>query len=300
MARNPKELRLEVVRRKTEQVSIFRDAYSELFSSVEGMGYCTPPVVSISQFFDSFMFAVGNAIKLIPEEDAGKYLCGIASHLSRFVCDEMYLSWKSSHIPKEEYLVHARKFACHMRKVMEVKDNAYNGENVLISNVVHSDNVGAYARRIALEIGLTENEVEEVEIAGILHDVGKIGLPDRIIAKPGPLTPEEMEIITSHPEYSARIVRGAGFSDIADLVLMHHMRYDGSGYPESAAARSCPSNPKYAVLPIADTFDAVSHGRPYRQGLGPEGAMEVLKKSVGTQLHPAIVGMAVSRVFLIE
>jgi len=154
----------------------------------------------------------------------------------------------------------------------------------------HSERVGVYASKIAREMGFPKEFIERVYIAGLLHDVGKIGVRDAVITKPDRLTPEEYEEIRRHPEIGAKILEPVTFlSDVVRCVRHHHEWFDGSdrGYPDRLRGDDIPL-PSRIIL-VADTCEAMTSDRPYRRGLGLEKVIEELHKYSGTQFDPACV-----------
>jgi putative nucleotidyltransferase with HDIG domain len=154
----------------------------------------------------------------------------------------------------------------------------------------HSERVGVYASKIAREVGLPRELIERVYIAGLLHDVGKIGIRDYVITKPDRLTAEEYEEIKRHPEIGAKILEPVSFlSDVVECVRHHHEWYDGSekGYPDRLRADRIPL-PSRIIL-VADTVEAMTSDRPYRAGLPLEMVVRELHKFSGSQFDPACV-----------
>jgi putative nucleotidyltransferase with HDIG domain len=154
----------------------------------------------------------------------------------------------------------------------------------------HSERVGVYASKIAREVGLPRELIERVYIAGLLHDVGKIGIRDYVITKPDRLTAEEYEEIKRHPEIGAKILEPVSFlSDVVECVRHHHEWYDGSekGYPDRLRADHIPL-PSRIIL-VADTVEAMTSDRPYRAGLPLEMVVRELHKFSGSQFDPACV-----------
>jgi putative nucleotidyltransferase with HDIG domain len=154
----------------------------------------------------------------------------------------------------------------------------------------HSERVGVYASKIAREVGLPRELIERVYIAGLLHDVGKIGIRDYVITKPDRLTAEEYEEIKRHPEIGAKILEPVSFlSDVVDCVRHHHEWYDGSdkGYPDRLRGDGIPL-PSRIIL-VADTVEAMTSDRPYRAGLPLETVVRELHKFSGSQFDPACV-----------
>ncbi|MCX4769931.1 Cyclic di-GMP phosphodiesterase response regulator RpfG [Streptomyces sp. ADI92-24] len=152
----------------------------------------------------------------------------------------------------------------------------------------HSERVGRACVLIAHELGMARDRVEVLRFAGILHDVGKLGVPTRVLRKDGPLTPQERRVIELHPEYGHEIVRGIGFlGEARAAILHHHERLDGSGYPYGLAGREIPEFAR--VVAVADAFDAMTSTRSYRRGRPVPVAVEELKRCAGTQFDPQMV-----------
>ena len=154
----------------------------------------------------------------------------------------------------------------------------------------HSERVAVYASRIGHQMGLRKELIERIYFAGLLHDVGKIGVPDAIITKPGPLTPEEYEEIQKHPEIGAKILEPVEFlHSIVPCVRHHHEWYDGcqSGYPHRLAGDQIPLPAR--VIVVADTVEAMTSDRPYRKALSIDVVIAELNKYSGTQFDPVVV-----------
>jgi putative nucleotidyltransferase with HDIG domain len=152
----------------------------------------------------------------------------------------------------------------------------------------HSRRVTQYSVAIAEELNLSQKEIENVRYAGLLHDVGKIGIKDSIIRKPGRLTDEEYAIIKKHPAIGAKILRPVDFlADKIPGVLHHHEYYDGRGYPDHLTGETIPLHGR--IICVADAFDAMTTNRPYRKGLTVKTAIGELKKFSGKQFDPVCV-----------
>ena len=152
---------------------------------------------------------------------------------------------------------------------------------------VHSQTVGALARRIATEMGLPRTRVERLHAAGVLHDLGKLGIPDAILLKPACLDEGEWREMRRHPETGARILEHAGMRDIADWVRGHHERVDGSGYPRGLAGGAISLESR--ILSVADAYEAMVSERPYRPASSPRAAREELRRCAGSQFDPEVV-----------
>ena len=152
----------------------------------------------------------------------------------------------------------------------------------------HSIRVAEYAVAIAEQIGLSLAELQEVELCALFHDVGKIGIPDEILMKPGKLSKAEFEIMKSHPSRSAKILEKISiFKNIIPGILHHHERYDGFGYPVGLKGTEIPLYSR--IVLIADTYDAMTSTRPYRLALHSELAIEELRRCTNTQFDESLV-----------
>jgi diguanylate cyclase (GGDEF)-like protein len=155
----------------------------------------------------------------------------------------------------------------------------------------HSQLVGRYARSIATEMGMTPDAVERMHLAGVLHDIGKIGIPDAILKKPGPLEEKEWQEMRKHPELGARILEGAHLDDIAGWVLAHHERPDGSGYPVGLSGGQIPLEAK--ILAVVDAYEAMTNDRVYRHAMPEAEARAELLRWSGTQFDERVVDLFV-------
>jgi len=151
----------------------------------------------------------------------------------------------------------------------------------------HCQRVGRYAELIARELGLSPEAVERVRIAGILHDVGRVGVPDDLMHKSGPLTDEEWEWIRAHPATGARMLETTEFGDIGEWILAHHERPDGMGYPAGLQAGEVPL--EASIIGVADAYEAMTAERPYREPLDPGTASEELRRGAGRQFDERVV-----------
>ena len=151
----------------------------------------------------------------------------------------------------------------------------------------HSQTVGRYAEAIARSLSLPGDRVERIRAAGVLHDIGKLGVADAVLKKPGALTDEEWAEMRRHPELGARILDHANLRDISAWVLAHHERIDGRGYPLGLAGAEIPLEAR--ILAVADAYEAMTADRAYRAALGHDAAQEELRAGAGTQFDPEIV-----------
>jgi diguanylate cyclase (GGDEF)-like protein/putative nucleotidyltransferase with HDIG domain len=152
----------------------------------------------------------------------------------------------------------------------------------------HSERVAAYARAIALTLELPQLDVETIELAGLLHDIGKIGIPDAVLQKPGRLEPDERTMIEQHADLGARILSdNPALMPLVPLVRHHHERYDGAGYPSGLSGEEIPLGA--AIICVADTFDTMTTDRPYRRAPGMEEARREIIRCGGHQFDPRVV-----------
>jgi HD-GYP domain-containing protein (c-di-GMP phosphodiesterase class II) len=151
----------------------------------------------------------------------------------------------------------------------------------------HSQAVSRWAAQIAMQLGLSEAEIEDIRLAGIVHDVGKIHVPDPVLLKPTLLTAEEYEIVKSHAAWSAKILEPLKVMAIERIVRHHHESFDGQGYPACLRGEQIPLGAR--ILTVADAFHAMVTGRAYRNARTPEEALAELRRCRGTQFDPLVV-----------
>ena len=153
-------------------------------------------------------------------------------------------------------------------------------------SATHCQRVGRFAELTARELGLPPEAVERIRLAGILHDVGRVALPDSVVSKQGPLTDDEWAWVRAHPAIGARMVETTEYDDIRSWILFHHERPDGHGYPEGRR-EDVPL--EAAIIAVADAYEAMTSERPYRPALAPEEASDELRREAGRQFHPDVV-----------
>ncbi len=157
----------------------------------------------------------------------------------------------------------------------------------------HSDRVSKMAVQLARKLDFLDSEIEYIEYAAILHDIGKIGIEDRILGKKDKLTDKEYERIKEHPVIGAGIIESIEFlKKCSKMVLYHHERFDGNGYPEGLKGEEIP---KYSrLLSIVDSYDAMNSDRPYRKKLSPQDILKELEKESGKQFDPKMIKIFIS------
>jgi putative nucleotidyltransferase with HDIG domain len=151
----------------------------------------------------------------------------------------------------------------------------------------HSQTVGRYCSLIARELEIEEARIERIQIAGLLHDIGKIGLPDSILRKTGSLSDAERAQVRRHPEIGAEIMRSEEFTDIRGWIVAHHERPDGKGYPAGLSGEHIPLESR--ILAVADAYEAMTSDRPYRVAIAKQSARAELLRCAGSQFDPRVV-----------
>ncbi len=160
---------------------------------------------------------------------------------------------------------------------------------------LHSNRVAEFCEKTAIALGMSISDQNKLRTAGLLHDIGKIGIPEELLNKPGRLTEEEYKEICKHPEIGYRILESSGnMKEISDCVLSHHERWDGGGYPRGIKGEEISIEAR--IIAIADTFDAMTSERSYRKGLPKEVAIEELIRCKGTQFDPELVDVFIDEV----
>jgi HD-GYP domain-containing protein (c-di-GMP phosphodiesterase class II) len=151
----------------------------------------------------------------------------------------------------------------------------------------HSAAVAVLAEGIGRTLGLDEHELEGLRIAGLLHDLGKVGIPDCILTKPGPLDSAERELVEKHPQIGFDLLHPHDLAPIDNWILHHHEHWDGSGYPVGLAGAEIPFGSR--IVLVADAFESMTTDRAYRAAISAEAAMQELRDHAGTQFDPLVV-----------
>ena len=180
---------------------------------------------------------------------------------------------------EEQHLAFRNSLICGFNQLLDLKD---------ISTGVHSTRLAEWAIRVARKLNIPEEHLYQVEVAALLHDIGKIGVPDSILKKQGPLTPDERALINRHPEYSWSILRlFPGLEDASLYALHHHENVDGTGYPAGLKGAEVPLVSR--IVSVIDAYDAMVSNRCYRKGLPNQEAVRRLLESSGTQFDLNVV-----------
>ena len=165
-----------------------------------------------------------------------------------------------------------------LAEVLDLRDTRFSS---------HSAAVARYCEMIGIELGLPEQRVQRLRMAGTLHDIGKVGLADSILDKPGPLSPSEWDEVRKHPEMAARILGARELSDIRGWIYSRHEQLDGHGYPRGITADEIPLEAR--ILAVAESYDAITNDRPYREARTQEEAIEEMGRYVGSQFDGSVV-----------
>jgi HD-GYP domain-containing protein (c-di-GMP phosphodiesterase class II) len=190
-------------------------------------------------------------------------------------------SWERLRIQELEERIRSTRQStiCALNQMLDLKD---------LNTGVHSTRLAEWAVRVGRELGLDDGRLEDVEVAALLHDAGKVGVPDAILKKPGPLAPAEWRVMRMHPEFSWAVLRLVpGLEQASLFALHHHEKYGGSGYPAGLRGREIPIGAR--IVSVIDAFDAMVASRPYKAGIRCEEALQRLIIDSGTHFDPAVV-----------
>ena len=244
-----------------------------LFKLNNGQRFFSTLFSDILNFFPSVLAAapIGFFIAKLMLDREGEYLAlmfMVPLFLARYTFS-LYIDGKQNYYVMLKTLTYT----------LEAKDGYTRG---------HSERVERYSKVLAKEMRLTHSQTEDISVAALLHDVGKIGIDERILRKPMKLTPDERYAIEKHPEISVHILKEVKLRPIVfDIILHHHERYDGNGYPSGSGGDKLPI--EVYILGVADTYDAVTSTRPYSQAKTQEEAKEIILSERGMQFHPKVV-----------
>jgi putative nucleotidyltransferase with HDIG domain len=170
-----------------------------------------------------------------------------------------------------------------------VERDRYTGE--------HSAFVVEMAKTVAAALGLDEVEIERIGHAALLHDIGKVGMPDRVLHKPGPLAEEEWDVMREHPVIGERILRSIpGMGSVARIVRHEHERFDGAGYPDRLTGEDIPLGSR--IILACDAYHAMTSDRPYREAMSHAESIAELSRHAGTQFDPQVVEVLIGQLYL--
>jgi diguanylate cyclase (GGDEF)-like protein len=257
----------ERMREKMERVLLFKGISSES-SLTASVGIATFPLTAVSD--DDIVQHALQAVTAAQKNGGNRFYT--ASDISGEASD------KEEVTPQVSPVV-----ACSDMNMAYAIVSAVDAKDRYTS--IHSQNVSHYCVGIAKIIGLSGRKIEQIRIAGILHDIGKIGVPDDIVMKPGPLNDKEWQAMSKHPEIGANIISQIpGLSECALAIKHHHERFDGKGYPSGLKGDRIPLDAR--IIAVAETYDNLTTEKPYRNILRPQEAIEELKRNSSTQFDP--------------
>lgn len=168
---------------------------------------------------------------------------------------------------------------CAFSQMLDLRD---------LNTGMHSTRLAEWGLRVARSLGVPEHSLPDLETGALLHDIGKVAIPDSILGKPGRLTDEEFEIVKRHPEFGWTVIRNLpGLEHTSLQILHHHENFDGTGYPAGLKGAEIPIGAR--IVSVIDAFDAMISTRPYRAGLPLEEVIRRLHESSGTQFDPLVV-----------
>jgi diguanylate cyclase (GGDEF)-like protein/putative nucleotidyltransferase with HDIG domain len=209
--------------------------------------------------------------------------------MALLVAAPLYLTYRS-------YKIYLGRIEDEQRHVQEVSDLHLATIEALALAIDAKDRTGkshirrvqVFAAGLAKTIGMSANDIQGVKTAALLHDIGKLAVPEHILSKPGPLTQEEFQKIRIHPQVGAEIIAGVPFPyPVAPLILSHHERWDGKGYPAGMKGEEIPAGAR--ILAVVDYFDALTSERPYHKAMTDDGAIGLLRQEAGKALDPNLV-----------
>lgn len=170
-------------------------------------------------------------------------------------------------------------FVCCLNQLLDLRD---------LNTGLHSTRLAEWGLLVARSLGVSESDMYGLEMGALLHDIGKVGVPDSILNKPGKLTPEEYEVVKRHPEFGWTVIHKLrGLEQSSLYVLHHHENFDGTGYPAKLKGHETPIGAR--IVSVIDAFDAMVSERPYRKGMPIPEALKRLHDVAGKQFDPAVV-----------
>jgi HD-GYP domain-containing protein (c-di-GMP phosphodiesterase class II) len=247
-----------------------------LVAALAAAGWMTKPIQRLVQA--SHEIAAGNFDRRVKTQGLAMEVADLADDFNRMSDTvESYIDRlrKAAEANRDLFISTIRAFAA----TIDAKDPYTRG---------HSERVAAYSRSIARYLGLPKDVQEKVWISAVLHDVGKIGIEDRILKKVGVLTPEEFEQMKLHPVIGEKVVEPiSALREMLPGIRWHHEAWNGSGYPDNIKGEQIPLMAR--IIGVADTFDAITTTRPYQNAYSTDYALQTIKKLTGKKFDPKIV-----------
>src|SRR5688572_8311289 len=274
--------------------------------SLQSVDRALSPIQHIlrSVFVNSGVLALVAAVILsaLSAKSIVKPMAQVVSQLRKSGKDGLLAEFKASSSPVlevRELIASFDEAAVAVRQGREELDRAYVEFIGSLANALdardpytagHSLRVSEYSSATAHSLTLSPQEADEIRIGALLHDIGKIGISDQVLQKPGRLTDEEFALIKEHPVIGRKILEGVqGLAVYLPTVELHHENWDGTGYPFGLSKEQVPLPAR--IVHVADAYDAMTSDRPYRRGMSSEDAVSALKKNAGTQFDPLLVNV---------
>ena len=275
-----------------------------------------PLVAAATTYFIGNTLLIATAISLSTEQPIGRvwhenflwsapsYFVGAVAAAGGAAVIERGGYWMASLAAAPPYLIY-RTYKVYMSRIQDQQRHVAQVSDLHLATIEalalaidakdqtaqsHIRRVQVYAAGLARALGMSENEIQGVKTAALLHDIGKLAVPEHILSKPGPLTQEEFQKIRIHPQVGAEIISGVPFPyPVAPLILSHHERWDGKGYPSSLKGDEIPLGAR--ILSVVDYFDALMSERPYHRAMSFDAAIGLLRQESGKALDPRVVQM---------
>jgi len=275
-----------------------------------------PLVGAATTYFIGNTLLIATAISLSTEQPIGRawnenflwsapsYFVGAVAAAGGAAVIERGGYWMASLAAAPPYLIY-RTYKVYMSRIQDQQRHVAQVSDLHLATIEalalaidakdqtaqsHIRRVQVYAAGLARALGMSENEIQGVKTAALLHDIGKLAVPEHILSKPGPLTQEEFQKIRIHPQVGAEIISGVPFPyPVAPLILSHHERWDGKGYPSSLKGDEIPLGAR--ILSVVDYFDALMSERPYHKAMSFDAAIGLLRQESGKALDPRVVQM---------
>jgi len=275
-----------------------------------------PLVAAATTYFIGNTLLIATAISLSTQQPIGRawnenflwsapsYFVGAVAAAGGAAVIERGGYWMASLAAAPPYLIY-RTYKVYMSRIQDQQRHVAQVSDLHLATIEalalaidakdqsaqsHIRRVQVYAAGLARALGMSENEIQGVKTAALLHDIGKLAVPEHILSKPGPLTQEEFQKIRIHPQVGAEIISGVPFPyPVAPLILSHHERWDGKGYPSSLKGDEIPLGAR--ILSVVDYFDALMSERPYHKAMNFDAAIALLRQESGKALDPRVVQM---------
>src|SRR6476659_5471122 len=273
-----------------------------------------PLVAAATTYFIGNTLLIATAISLSTQQPIGRawnenflwsapsYFVGAVAAAGGAAVIERGGYWMASLAAAPPYLIY-RTYKVYMSRIQDQQRHVAQVSDLHLATIEalalaidakdqtaqsHIRRVQVYAAGLARALGMPDNEIQGVKTAALLHDIGKLAVPEHILSKPGPLTQEEFQKIRIHPQVGAEIISGVPFPyPVAPLILSHHERFDGKGYPSGLKSEEIPLGAR--ILSVVDYFDALTSERPYHKAMSFDAAIGLLRQESGKALDPRVV-----------